>query len=94
MTDEPPFYTPGLMPKAREPMPSEHLWSVYKVGQTRRAVLRYHGAGIGVELQLLADGEFLYGRRYPSRADAVAAAALELARRRRSGWTLDRQGAR
>jgi hypothetical protein len=81
-----PFYSPTLVPPQRVETPGDRLWTLTKGGRTRYAELRDHGEW-GVEFQLFADGEFLYGRRCASRDLAVALVEAERAQRLNDGWT-------
>jgi hypothetical protein len=91
MSDELPFYAPNKPPRpARQPQPGEHLWTLTRGDQSRRAELRDAGGAAGAELQVFVNGEFASGRRYAARelalADAVGLrATLEL-----DGWTCSR----
>jgi hypothetical protein len=69
MNDE-PFYAPNRTTAPPERRPSEHLWAVRKDGRQLDCELRDHGAW-GVEVQVYREGEFLYGRRWASRALAL-----------------------
>jgi hypothetical protein len=69
MSDQ-PFHTPDHKPALRQRQPSEHLWAIRKDGQQLDCELRDHGAW-GVEVQVYREREFLYGRRWASRALAI-----------------------
>jgi hypothetical protein len=62
------FYAPNqkLTPPP-ERQPGEHLWTIRKYGRQLDCELRDHGQW-GVEVQVYREREFLYGRRWPSRA--------------------------
>jgi hypothetical protein len=64
---------PGAKPRAAaQPTPGELQWSVRKRNLTVIACeLRDNGPTAGVEVQLLRDGEWFYGRRWPNRAAAL-----------------------
>lgn len=88
MTDR-PFYAPDnrgadLGPRARRP--GERVWTLQHGTDVRYAELRDNGRA-GVELQIFADrDQFLYGRRFLSRAAALLMAEQERGRRVREGW--------
>jgi hypothetical protein len=66
----------ALPPPPCKPRPGEPLWSLRKDGVTWDAELRYHGE-YGVEAQILRQGEFVFGRRFDTRAEAVQGAEEE-----------------
>jgi hypothetical protein len=68
-----PFYAPNLTTQPRQPRTGEHLWTVEKNGRQLACELRDDGAG-GVELQVYRERELLYGRRWDTRALALAKA--------------------
>jgi hypothetical protein len=73
-------------PPLRKPRPAERVWSMRRHGRQVDAQLRGHGEW-GWECQFLYAGELAYGRRWVTRADALAEAdekRLELVRK---GWT-------
>jgi hypothetical protein len=77
MTDTDPFYAPGRTSAPRGPRPGEPLWAFGRADQhTWSCELRDHGA-VGVEAQILKDGELVIGRRFDTRALAVQWAAEE-----------------
>lgn len=90
MTDENqtiPFYAPNRPPAPpRQPKPGEHLWTLTKGAQSRRAELRDHGE-IGAELQIYTNADFLKGQRYESRALAMLKADAIRDALRAGGWT-------
>ncbi len=54
--------TVGLYtPRGIKPRQPESLWHLRKPLHTLEAQLRYHGESYGVELQILRDGELLFG---------------------------------
>jgi hypothetical protein len=61
------FYTPNHTPAPRHRQPSEHLWAVRKDGRQLDCELRDHGEWC-VEVQVYREREFLYGRRWATRA--------------------------
>lgn len=61
------------------------LWALRKGSERRHAVLLDRGPW-GIDVQVFANGEFLSGRRYPSRALAVARAEEERQQRLADGW--------
>jgi hypothetical protein len=66
-----PFYAPDHKPAPPRPrQPGEHLWTIQKDGHQLDCELRDHGAW-GVEVQIYREREFLYGRRWPTRALAL-----------------------
>jgi hypothetical protein len=86
MNDE-PFYAPNRTTASRQRQPGEHLWAVRKDGRQLDCELRDHGAW-GVEVQVYREGEFLYGRRWASRALALAEADERKAQYLREGGVL------
>jgi hypothetical protein len=54
----------------RQRQPTEHLWAIRKDGQQLDCELRDCGLW-GVEVQLYREREFLYGRRWATRALAL-----------------------
>jgi hypothetical protein len=62
--------TTSPRPCGRRRRPGEHLWTIRKDGQQLDCELRDHGAW-GVEVQIYREREFLYGRRWPTRALAL-----------------------
>jgi hypothetical protein len=79
MSDE-PFYTPNRKPPPPPPpRKGEPLWTIEKNGRQLACELRDDGAA-GVEVQMSRDGEFLYSRRWPTRARAVEDADAQKAR--------------
>ena len=76
MSDE-PFYSPNQRPIPRAPRPGEPLWSLQKDGSTWSAELRDHGTGVGVEAQILRDGDLVICRRFVVRELATRWAEQE-----------------
>jgi hypothetical protein len=74
-------------PEPRKPMVGEHLWSMRKGDKRIDAELCDQGA-YGIEVQLWCRGQFLYGRRWASRALAVADADDKRRELEREGWRL------
>jgi hypothetical protein len=72
MSDQ-PFYAPSLTTQPRQPRAGEPLWTVEKNGRPLACELRDDGAA-GVEVQVYRDRELLYGRRWATRALALAKA--------------------
>jgi hypothetical protein len=81
-----PFYAPNL-PARRPRQPNEHLWAFRKDGRQLDCQLRDHGAW-GVEVQVYREREFLYGRRWATRALALEEADEQKARYLREGGVL------
>jgi len=67
--------------------PVESLWTLTKDGKRFRCELRSHGK-YGWEVQFLDDEEFVDGRRFAMRSQAVDWANLERAEHEGEGWTL------
>jgi len=68
--------------------PAERLWTVTKDGARRYAELRSN-RDFGIEFQLFAsESRFLYGQRFPTKAEAMLQSCQERDRRLRDGWTL------
>jgi hypothetical protein len=88
MTDE-PFYSPNwkLPPPRTKPRPGESLWEFRQNHVTRAAELRYHGEW-GVETQILRNGELASGRRFPTRALAIAEADAVRREIEKDTWAL------
>jgi len=76
---------PGLFGQPCMPRSNEHLWRVGKNHRIVDAELRYH-AEHGVEVQFLLDGAVAYGRRWPTRALAVAEATETRCELECIGW--------
>jgi hypothetical protein len=86
MSDE-PFYAPNRTTAPRQRQPSEHPWAVRKDGRQLDRELRDHGEW-GVEVQVYREREFLYGRRWATRALALEEADEQKARYLREGGVL------
>ena len=87
MSDE-PFYAPNRKPPPPpQPRKGEPLWAIQKAGRTLACELRDDGDA-GVEVQVSRDGEFLYGRRWATRALALEEADELQARYLREGGVL------
>ena len=86
MTDE-PFYAPNRKVPPRQPRAGEHLWAIQKKGRILACELRDDGAA-GVEVLMSRDGELLYGRRWATRALALAEADARKALYLRGGGVL------
>jgi len=67
--------------------PGEALWTLTKDGKRFRCELRSHGK-YGWEVQFLDDEEFVDGRRFAMRSQAVDWANLEREEHLGEGWTL------
>ena len=66
-----PFYASNHRAPPRQPQPGEFLWSFRNADRRQIDVeLRDHGP-YGVEAQFFCDREFLYSRRFDTRALAV-----------------------
>jgi hypothetical protein len=87
MSPDEPFYAPEDKPAPRQPRPGERLWTVRKEGRQLDCELRDHGAW-GVEVQVYREREFLYGRRWATRALALEEADEQKARYLREGGVL------
>jgi hypothetical protein len=86
--DPTPFYAPNHKPAPPRPRkPGEHLWAIRKDGQQLDCDLRDHGEW-GVEVQIYREPEFLYGRRWPTRALALEEADQQKATYLRKGGVL------
>jgi hypothetical protein len=83
MNDQ-PFDSPNHTPARRQPRVGEHLWAIRKNCRQLDCELRDHG-GWGVEVQVSREGEFLYGRRWATRAEALEEADERKARYLREG---------
>jgi hypothetical protein len=66
---ERPFYAPDQRPTPRQPRLGEPLWAIRKDGQQLDCELR--DGTWGVEVQIYCEREFLYGRRWATRAQAL-----------------------
>jgi hypothetical protein len=73
MANDDHFYAPGHVGQPCALRSKEHLWRLRKDHRTADAELRFHSEH-GVEIQFLYSGEMAYGRRWPTRALAVAEA--------------------
>ena len=69
MSDQ-PFYAPNRTTAPRQPRAGEPLWAIQKDGRQPDCELRDHGAW-GGEVQVYREREFLYGRRWATRALAL-----------------------
>ena len=72
MSDQ-PFYAPNRTTAPRQQRAGEHLWAIEKNGRQLACELRDDGE-LGAEVLVLRDGELLYGRRWATRALALAKA--------------------
>jgi hypothetical protein len=74
ISDDLPFYAPNKPPPpGPQAAPGEHLWTLARGAESRRAELRDHRR-VDVELQIFNQVEFVLGRRYETRAIAMAEA--------------------
>ena len=64
------------------------LWRVRKDHHTLEADLRSHDDSYGVELQILCDGDLVFGRHYDRRELATGEAHALLQHYRADGWTI------
>jgi hypothetical protein len=78
------FYSPNHRPPPRQRRPGEPLWSLREDAVTWTAELRNDGAGVGVEAQILCDGELVVGRHFALRELATRWAEQERARLKHS----------
>ena len=65
------FYRPNFRPPPRAPRPGEPIWSLHKDGSTWSAEVRDHGTGVGIEAQILRDGDLVIGPRFDLRELAM-----------------------
>jgi hypothetical protein len=86
MSDQ-PFYAPNHTTAPRQPRPAEHLWTVRQDGGQLVCELRDDG-DVGAELQVYRERELLYGRRWATRALALAKANEWKAQYLREGGVL------
>jgi len=68
-------------------VPDETLWTLTKDGKRFTCALRSHGK-YGWECQFLEDEEFVDGRRFAMRSQAVELADVEREEHESEGWTL------
>ena len=87
MMRDQPFYVPGRMVSPAPARSAEHLWANRKDVRQYDGELRDHGTW-GVEFQGLRELEFVYGRRWPTRALAIAEADERKAQYLREGGIL------
>ena len=81
------FYAPNRKIAPPQPRGGEQLWAIRKDGRQLDCELRDHGEW-GVEVQMYRDREFLYGRRWATRALALEEADEQKARYLREGGVL------
>ena len=72
-------------PPPRKPRPAERVWSLRHNGRQVDAELRGHGEW-GWECQFLYAGELAYGRRWMTRAEALAEADEKRRELEQKGW--------
>jgi hypothetical protein len=82
-----PFYAPNRKVPPPQPRIGEPLWTVEKDSRRLACELRDDGEA-GVEVQVSRDGELLYGRRWATRALALAKADEQKAQYLREGGVL------
>ena len=82
-----PFYAPNRKVPPPQPRIGEPLWTVEKDSRRLACELRDEGEA-GVEVQVSRDGELLYGRRWATRALALAKADEQTAQYLRDGGVL------
>jgi hypothetical protein len=75
----------NVQPAVRKPTPGRHQWTVWRNGARIDCELRIHGE-YGTEMQLLRDGELLFGQRVPTFKAAEQLAAHERQLLVRDGW--------
>jgi hypothetical protein len=74
---DPPWYAPGFKgePSTRSAATGEPLWHARNDGlRVDARLLEHHSENplaVGVEFQILHDGELAYARRWPTRALAL-----------------------
>jgi hypothetical protein len=86
MSDE-PFHAPNRKIPPRQQRVGEQLGAVRKDGRQLDCELREHGEW-GIEVQVYRDREFLYSRRWATRALALEEADEQRARYFRKGGVL------
>ena len=73
--------------RSEQPAPVSHrLWRLRRLNQQIDAQLCDYGES-GADLLFVHNGGLLYTRRWPSRDEAVAAAAEKRVELERGGWT-------
>jgi hypothetical protein len=72
-------------PAAGAPAPTERLWTLTKNGKRFTCELRSHGK-YGWECQFLEDDEFIDGRRFAMRSQAIDWANIERDEHEAEGW--------
>ena len=80
------WYSPGYRPPPPKARPGQSLWTLERNGRHVACELRDHGEPTGAEVQLLRNGEFYAGRRFPTRAMALEHAAHIRENLERDGW--------
>jgi hypothetical protein len=87
MADD-PLYSPNAKPPpSQNTTAGEVQWTLTKDGRRFTCKLRSHGK-YGWECQFLEGEEFVAGRRFPMRAQALEWANLEREEHENEGWTL------
>lgn len=66
-----PFFSATRIVPTRGPRPGEPLWECHRNHVLWSCELRDHGP-LGIEAQILRDGEFVEGRRFSARNPAIA----------------------
>src|SRR5258706_14852964 len=77
-----------VSPRSSQLAADEHLWRVGKDAHNMRADLWCHGESYAVELQILCDGDLLFGRWYDQREIAIVEAHALLQHYLGEGWTI------
>lgn len=82
-----PYHRPPESPLPREPKPERLLWTLHKGTDTQSAQLQ-DSEELGIELQLLWNGELVYARRHESEALAAEEATAYRRVQEADGWIL------
>lgn len=75
----------ALDEQSARPHVPERLWRIRKRHQSIDAIVRPADDGT-VHLQFMLNGNLIHSRRWPTRADADAAADAKLRELQRAGW--------
>ena len=86
MSDEPFDATTRTVPPP-QPRAGEPLWTIQKDGRTFACEI-HDDWELGVQVQVYREGEYLYGRRWATRALALAKADEQKAQYLREGGVL------
>jgi hypothetical protein len=83
------FYRPNHRPPPQrtELLPGEHVWTLRTNGRQVDCELLFHGESYGWECQCFYGGEFVCGRRFPLRADALLEAKVHRQRLLKEVWS-------